>query len=245
MTADDPEAALLEAVAQAPHDLQARTVYADWLEERGDPRGEFLRLEMQMTTLPERLGELARRIDPVWMRMVSGTYRVSLTQSSPNKIALIKLVREATGLGLKEALDVVESISSETPPVIAEAVDIDRARELVVMFQPLTELRVEPQIVLGNAPGPRRRPDLGFYRDVGQYHRPYRVLLAAIAADGRLDAIRFLRARTSKGLSEVRDLVAAIQQGTPFELANHVDASTAAELAVEVGAFGATRTERV
>jgi uncharacterized protein (TIGR02996 family) len=33
--------ALLQAVLASPDDDTPRLVYADWLEERGDPRGEF------------------------------------------------------------------------------------------------------------------------------------------------------------------------------------------------------------
>jgi hypothetical protein len=80
---------------------------------------------------------------------------------------------------------------------------------------------------------------------MSEYRRPYRMLLVSVVPDRRLDAIRFLRERMQKGLSEVRDIVDAIQKGTPFEIANRIDASTAAELAVEVGAFGGTKTERV
>jgi uncharacterized protein (TIGR02996 family) len=42
----DPHAAALLRVVQAESDNDAlRLVYADWLEERGDPRAEYLRLE--------------------------------------------------------------------------------------------------------------------------------------------------------------------------------------------------------
>jgi carbon storage regulator len=37
------ERPFLEAVADGPHDESVRLVFADWLEERGDPLGEFLR----------------------------------------------------------------------------------------------------------------------------------------------------------------------------------------------------------
>jgi uncharacterized protein (TIGR02996 family) len=244
VSADDPEGALLEAVERAPHDVQVRTVYADWLEERGDPRGEFLRLQMQLTTLPERLSELAHRIDPAWMKLVSGTYRVTLSDAvTSNKIGLIKLVREVTGLGLKDAKDLVERAAAGTPQMIADAVDLDRARELVALFQPLSAVRVEPQIA--PAPPRRERPDVAFYASVREYLRPYRVLFVAVAPDRRLDAIRFLRERTSKGVSDVRDIVTAIQNGTPFEVASHIDATGAAELAVELGVLGTAKIERV
>lgn len=42
------EGALLQAIREAPHDEASRLVYADWLEERGDVRGELLRIEIQL-----------------------------------------------------------------------------------------------------------------------------------------------------------------------------------------------------
>src|SRR4051812_49324247 len=39
----DDESAFLAAMAAAPDDQAPRLVFADWLEERGDPRGAWLR----------------------------------------------------------------------------------------------------------------------------------------------------------------------------------------------------------
>src|SRR5262249_55733501 len=39
------EEAFLVALREAPDDDALRCIYADWLEERGDPRAEFLRGE--------------------------------------------------------------------------------------------------------------------------------------------------------------------------------------------------------
>jgi len=33
---------LLSAVLDRPDDLEPRLIYADWLQERGDSRGEFI-----------------------------------------------------------------------------------------------------------------------------------------------------------------------------------------------------------
>ena len=41
----DLEKQFLQAIAKNPDDEEARSVYADWLEQRGDPRGEYLRLD--------------------------------------------------------------------------------------------------------------------------------------------------------------------------------------------------------
>lgn len=36
---------MLEAIFRAPDDLEPRLIYADWLQERGDPRGELIALQ--------------------------------------------------------------------------------------------------------------------------------------------------------------------------------------------------------
>ena len=41
------EQALLAAIIEQPNDDTPRLVYADWLEEQGDARGEFIRLEIE------------------------------------------------------------------------------------------------------------------------------------------------------------------------------------------------------
>lgn len=46
------EAAFLAAIREAPADRTSRLIYADWLEERGDPRGELIRIEEEMRLLP-------------------------------------------------------------------------------------------------------------------------------------------------------------------------------------------------
>src|SRR5262245_19322229 len=59
-----PETPFIEAIRANPNDVAARLVYADWLEERGDPRGEFIRIEEEMRPLPvfsDRFWELKPR----------------------------------------------------------------------------------------------------------------------------------------------------------------------------------------
>lgn len=53
-------------------------------------------------------------------------FDVELTEVGPNKVKVIKVVREATGLGLKEAKEVVDG----APKVIKEAVSKAEAEEL-------------------------------------------------------------------------------------------------------------------
>jgi uncharacterized protein (TIGR02996 family) len=45
------EAAFLHAIIESPNDDFVRLVYADWLEDRGDPRGTFIRLQCRLETL--------------------------------------------------------------------------------------------------------------------------------------------------------------------------------------------------
>ena len=53
-------------------------------------------------------------------------FDVELTEVGPNKVKVIKVVREATGLGLKEAKELVDG----APKVIKEAVSKAEAEEL-------------------------------------------------------------------------------------------------------------------
>jgi uncharacterized protein (TIGR02996 family) len=48
------DANFLRALLAAPEDDALRLVYADWLEERGDPRGEYLRCRCARAALPPK-----------------------------------------------------------------------------------------------------------------------------------------------------------------------------------------------
>lgn len=71
------EAAFLAAVADRPGDPTPRLVYADWLDDRGDPRAELVRIEEEMRTLPAhadrywslkpRRNELRAGCSPDWL----------------------------------------------------------------------------------------------------------------------------------------------------------------------------------
>ena len=53
-------------------------------------------------------------------------FDVELTEVGPNKVKVIKVVREATGLGLKEAKDVVDG----APKVLKEAASKEEAEDI-------------------------------------------------------------------------------------------------------------------
>jgi uncharacterized protein (TIGR02996 family) len=74
------EEAFIRAIVDSPGDDTPRLVYADWLDDRADPRGPYLRAELEWAK-PWRTGErpadspqlrdLARGLDPVWVARVS------------------------------------------------------------------------------------------------------------------------------------------------------------------------------
>jgi uncharacterized protein (TIGR02996 family) len=58
------EEAFLRAIVEAPDDDLPRLACADWLEEQGDPRGEFIHVQIEMSRLPvhdPRWADLRRR----------------------------------------------------------------------------------------------------------------------------------------------------------------------------------------
>jgi uncharacterized protein (TIGR02996 family) len=74
----------LRAIEAEPGDRTRRLVFADWLDERADPRGELIRIEEEMRTLPvfsdrfwelkPRRNELRAAAGPEWCgRMRHGT----------------------------------------------------------------------------------------------------------------------------------------------------------------------------
>ena len=73
-------AAFLAAVAADPHDRLPRLVYADWLDEHDDPRGELVRLEDGLLDIPpaddrywqlrERRNALRATVDADWLAAV-------------------------------------------------------------------------------------------------------------------------------------------------------------------------------
>jgi uncharacterized protein (TIGR02996 family) len=72
--------AFIRAIVDSPGDDTPRLVYADWLDERNDPRGAYLRAEYEWAEpwqtgerpadSPE-LREMAKVLDPVWTTRVS------------------------------------------------------------------------------------------------------------------------------------------------------------------------------
>lgn len=74
------EAAFLRAIQSRPDDELPRLVFADWLDERGDPRGDFIRLHLALSATapdhPDRvageheLSVLRKGCDTAWLTVI-------------------------------------------------------------------------------------------------------------------------------------------------------------------------------
>jgi large subunit ribosomal protein L7/L12 len=104
-----------------------------------------LELSQLVKTLEAELGVSAAAAMPMAMPMGAGAagggaaapaeekteFTATLTEVGANKINVIKVVREVTSLGLKEAKDLVES----APKAIKEAVPKDEAEAIKKKFE--------------------------------------------------------------------------------------------------------------
>jgi uncharacterized protein (TIGR02996 family) len=82
------EAAFLAAITANPEDDTARLVYADWLQERNDPRAVYLRLEVRRHRMRPRerrqndpfhqLEGLRKHATPDWLSRIDRTMRLSM-----------------------------------------------------------------------------------------------------------------------------------------------------------------------
>jgi uncharacterized protein (TIGR02996 family) len=56
----DDESNFLRAIEMSPGDLALRLVFADWLEERGDVRAGYIRVQCELESLESGDGRRAR-----------------------------------------------------------------------------------------------------------------------------------------------------------------------------------------
>src|SRR5262245_51869034 len=78
----DHDEAFIQDILEHPEDPSLRLIYADWLDERDDPRARFLRLEAELAgasgrkaqrPLRYRLRRLREGIDPGWLARLDRT----------------------------------------------------------------------------------------------------------------------------------------------------------------------------
>jgi uncharacterized protein (TIGR02996 family) len=144
MTHDE---AFLQAILEAPDDDTPRLIYADWLEEQDDPRGEFIRVQCQLArlapddparpALEERERRLYAEVSPGWpgsprdraaafafcrRALVAGTIPVQWYLERAD------FFRLAPCPGLR-----IDLTGHQTPPHVVEFVPESVARENVVL----------------------------------------------------------------------------------------------------------------
>jgi uncharacterized protein (TIGR02996 family) len=84
----EDEQSFLQAIRERPDDTALRLVFADWLEEQGDPRGELIRTLHALTrsvTVPDRerlevrlrslLADGVKPVGPFWTKSIRGVIR--------------------------------------------------------------------------------------------------------------------------------------------------------------------------
>jgi uncharacterized protein (TIGR02996 family) len=156
------EAAFLQALETDPDDDVTRLVYADWLDERGDVRGRYLRLEIeasrevwnqdQQPGQVEELLALRTGFDPDWLVRAGKHWDLQLREfEAYRKINVIKVFRSVTSCGLKEAKVWCEA----APCCVLAGLDLAGVHAGVQQFQhPFLEgVRIEVHPTLRTAPG--------------------------------------------------------------------------------------------
>jgi len=81
MSQDDQD--FIRGIHESPNDDTARLIYADWLEDRGDSRAEYLRLECEIASLEKddalfkellpRITTLRKNVDVRWLAAIGRT----------------------------------------------------------------------------------------------------------------------------------------------------------------------------
>ncbi|VTU01982.1 ---NA--- : : Ribosomal_L12 [Gemmataceae bacterium] len=116
------EAAFLDALAANPADDTARLVYADWLDEHGEPaKAEYLRLVVALARAetdyardqPDvaRTLALAETLPADWRAAAGSRFKLIFCAylNTARKVDLIRTIRSLTEFGLAEAARIIET----------------------------------------------------------------------------------------------------------------------------------------
>jgi uncharacterized protein (TIGR02996 family) len=161
----------LDAIRAHPEDDLNRLVYADWLDERSDPRGRYLRLEIELSRLEEsdprcsqlesNLQDLRQGIESGWLEQAGMRFDVWLLGYTPMiKIGVIRAIRSVTSCGLAE----VKGLLGRLPSTILADVlreQAEQAREVLQRapeWSSVAPLESEVRISLRPARAPKPRP---------------------------------------------------------------------------------------
>jgi uncharacterized protein (TIGR02996 family) len=107
------EDTLLAQVLASPADDEPRRVYADWLTQRGDPRGEFIALQLRDTGSPEdaklrdAAWELEKQYREAWVPKVKGLRINGFVRGFPEHVHFVGDDFAAGAAALMRSLPVV------------------------------------------------------------------------------------------------------------------------------------------
>jgi uncharacterized protein (TIGR02996 family) len=133
------EESLLQAIIESPDDDAVRLVYADWLEENGQPeRAELIRLEIELSGLPEaspRAEPLEEREEELleahaleWVRPLS---------LKPEEVTFVRGLIEKVETDARCFLDCAEELFRRAPV---------RALKLMAWEEGVEELAARPEL---------------------------------------------------------------------------------------------------
>jgi len=141
----DVEAALLAAVRAAPADDGPRAIYSDWLQERGDPRGELIALQLATATAPrgdrtperERADALLAQhrehwIGPIAGCLARGDFERGFLAScevawSPDRTARVATPADPAWATVRAIHGGLPATDAHPMPILASARDLDAA----------------------------------------------------------------------------------------------------------------------
>ncbi len=113
------EESLIQEILKQPEHEPARLVYADWLEERGDARAEFLRKECKLFNLrfdhsdaleiKNRLIELNDELDQAWLKRIATQYDVWLKESWTQTLLAANVIRSLSQLFLQNIISLANA----------------------------------------------------------------------------------------------------------------------------------------
>jgi uncharacterized protein (TIGR02996 family) len=134
------ERAFLTAILERPNDDATKLIYADWLEEQGDPRGEYLRLMMKVrqdrVLTPEQRGrhkDLSAKL--VELRIQEGQTRRADRGSSRANREIQRQVQELES----QLVDLSRQMRQQVPARLQELAAAIDANWLAVVSDPQIE----------------------------------------------------------------------------------------------------------
>jgi uncharacterized protein (TIGR02996 family) len=136
--------AFLRAIRAQPTDDTTRLVYADWLDERGDPRGEYLRAWFQLEDAVRKLAALRPSLDPAWVGAVTG--RVAVLLRPAGHVPVMDVRRGTVIVGqdgrFVEAIDREVSLPGHAPWLHLQLRDVVSGDTAWVRYRPADEVEV-------------------------------------------------------------------------------------------------------